>query len=535
MNLAEIALRPGRDPARAGHPAFRDATGAVSNAGFQAMVAALAADLASLGIKPCDKVVFRMTNSADFAAAFLACVWLGAVPVLQNSQLGRSELEHIVNLSDPALFLLADHMRDDAATAGLRPSVKRMVVTGDGLIDLLKRNPLPVRPRESGDPGPQRDGSRHAALDSRLPGNERLPLCFDASPDTPAFIVFTSGTTGKPKGVVHAHRWLEALGDSNRARVPPQKGDVILATGEWSFISALGHNVLFPLRNGTTGSIMEDRAAPERILQTIERDRVTLLHSVATLYRRILATPGIESRHDLSSLRGANSTGEPLEDAVRKEWQARFGCPIWEHYGISEAQMVIGDGPDIPKKEGSTGRTWGARAAVVDANLEALPPDSVGTLAFGADYPGFFLGYLGDEATTRATLRGGWYVTSDLARIDGDGYVFIMGRADDCFKSKGVLIAPRELEDAILGLGSFAEACVFPIPDREIGNRIGAALVLRPGASAGIADRAALATALSGRIAAFKLPHSVTVLDQLPKNANGKTQRSQVADLALGS
>ncbi len=513
MNLAEIALRPGRDPARAGHPAFNEAAGAVSNADFQVMVAALAADLTKLGIKPGDKIVFRMTNSADFAAAFLACVWLGAVPVLQNSQLGRSELEHIVNLSDPALFLLADRMRDDGATAGLKPDVKRMIVTGMGL-------------KGMGLAGMAGEQSRASA--------KALPAPSDASRDTPAFIVFTSGTTGKPKGVVHAHRWLEALGDSNRARVPPQPGDVILATGEWSFISALGHNVLFPLRNGTTGSIMEDRAAPERILQTIERDRVTLLHSVATLYRRILATPGIESRYDLSSLRGANSTGEPLEDAVRKEWQARFGCPIWEHYGISEAQMVIGDGPDIPKKEGSTGRTWGARAAVVDENLKALPPDSVGTLAFGAEYAGLFLGYLGDETTTRATLRGGWYVTSDLARIDADGYVFIMGRADDCFKSKGVLIAPRELEDAILGLGSFAEACVFPIPDREIGNRIGAALVLRSGASAGIADRATLATALSGRIAPFKLPHSVLVMDQLPKNPNGKTQRSQVARIALG-
>jgi acyl-coenzyme A synthetase/AMP-(fatty) acid ligase len=513
MNLAEIALRPGRDSARAGHPAFRDTAGAVNNADFQAMVAALAADLAKVGIKPGDKIVFRMTNSADFAAAFLACVWLGAVPVLQNSQLGRSELEHIVNLSDPALFLLAVHMRDDAATASLRPDVKRMIVTGMGLEGM-------------GLAGMAGQQSRASAT--------ALPAPFDASRDTPAFIVFTSGTTGKPKGVVHAHRWLEALGDSNRARVPPQPGDVILATGEWSFISALGHNVLFPLRNGTTGSIMEDRAAPERILQTIERDRVTLLHSVATLYRRILATPGIENRYDLSSLRGANSTGEPLEDAVRKEWQARFGCPIWEHYGISEAQMVIGDGPNIPKKEGSTGKTWGTRAAVVDQNLNPLPPDSTGTLAFGSDYPGFFLGYLGDEATTRATLRGGWYVTSDLARIDSDGYVFIMGRADDCFKSKGVLIAPRELEDAILGLGSFAEACVFPIPDREIGNRIGAALVLRSGTSAEIADRSALATALAGRIAPFKLPHSVLVMDQLPKNANGKTQRSQVARLALG-
>jgi acyl-coenzyme A synthetase/AMP-(fatty) acid ligase len=509
MNLAEIALRPGKDPARGDHAAFRTANGPVSNTAFQASVAALAADLAGLGIKPGDKVILRMANSAEFAAAFLACIWIGAVPVLQNSQFGQSELAHIVGLSAPALFLLASDMRDDPATAGLLPHVPRMIVTCGGLV---APQTAPSRSRDS----------------------ERIPPPFDADRNTPAFVVFTSGTTGKPKGVVHAHRWLEALGDANRARLPPQPGDVILATGEWSFISALGHNVLFPLRNGTTGSIMQDRASPERILATIARDRVTLLHSVATLYRRILAMPDIEKRYDLASLRGANSTGEPLEDSVRKEWQARFGCPIWEHYGISEAQMVIGDGPTIAKKEGSTGRTWGARAAVLDDDLNPLPLGSTGTLAFGADYPGFFLGYLGDDKTTRATLRGGWFVTSDLARIDEDGYVFILGRADDCFKSKGVLIAPRELEDAILGLGSFSEACVFPIPDREIGNRIGAALVLRDGAARSLADRERLTAALEGRIAPFKLPHRVVVIDRLPKNANGKTLRSQVARLALG-
>ena len=506
MNLADGALRLGRDPARADHPAFRTATGVITNAVFQNMVAALTADLAQLSVKPGDKIIFRMTNSVEFAAAFLACVWLGAIPVLQNSQLGQSELSHIVGLSEPALFLLAEDMRDDAATAGLKPDARRIIVTGQGLLSMT--------------------GEKTSSAAA-------LPAPFDTGRDTPAFIVFTSGTTGKPKGVVHAHRWLEALGDSNRTRVPPQPGDVILATGEWSFISALGHNMLFPLRNGTTGSIMEDRAAPERILQTIERDRVTLLHSVATLFRRILATPGIEHRHDLTSLRGANSTGEPLEDSVRREWQARFGCPIWEHYGISEAQMVIGDGPGIPKKEGSTGRTWGARAAILDENLNALPANSAGTLAFGADYPGFFLGYLGDEAQTRTALRGGWFVTSDLARMDDEGYVFIMGRADDCFKSKGVLIAPRELEEAILGLGHVEEACVFAIPDGEIGNRIGAALVLRAGTAPSLADRTTLSNALAGRIAPFKLPHRVMVLDELPKNSNGKTQRSQVARIAL--
>jgi acyl-coenzyme A synthetase/AMP-(fatty) acid ligase len=498
MNLAEIALRPGRGPARAGHAAFRTAAGAISDAEFQNLVAALAAGLARHDLKPGDKVIVRMTNSAEFAAAFLACVWIGAIPVLQNSQLGRGELAHIVELTDPALFLLGADMRSDPATAELRPDVPRLIAGG----------------LEAG----------------RAPA---VPSPFEADRDTPAFVVFTSGTTGKPKGVVHAHRWLEALGDSNRARVPPQPDDVILATGEWSFISALGHNVLFPLRNGTTGSIMAERAAPERILETVARDRVTLLHSVATLYRRILATPDIERRYDVSSLRGANSTGEPLEDAVRQEWQARFGCPIWEHYGISEAQMVIGDGPTIAKKQGSTGKTWGARALIVDDSLQPQPANAVGTLAFGAEYPGFFLGYLGDEAQTRAALRGGLFVTSDLARIDHDGYVYILGRADDCFKSKGVLIAPRELEDAILSLGHFAEACVFPIPDREIGNGIGVALVLRPGTPSHHADPKALSRALSGRIAPFKLPHRVVALEALPKNANGKTQRGQVARLAL--
>src|SRR5882724_6132062 len=132
MNLAEIALRPGRDPTRADHPAFRATEGAVSNAQFQRMVAVLTADLAHY-VKAGDKVVFRMTNSVELAAALLACVWIGAVPVLQNSQLGRSELEHIVKLSDPALFLLAEHMRNDPATEGLKPNVRRMIVTGTGL------------------------------------------------------------------------------------------------------------------------------------------------------------------------------------------------------------------------------------------------------------------------------------------------------------------------------------------------------------------------------------------------------------------
>jgi acyl-coenzyme A synthetase/AMP-(fatty) acid ligase len=505
VNLAEQALRSCRAPGHESVPAFLTSEGPVSRAEFKNAVLAVIGGLKTLGLAPGEKVLLRMMNSVEFAAGFLGSVWAGMIPVLQNFQFGLSELEHIVALSRPTAILYASRAEERDPFLELAVGAARVVVTRRGL-------QLPS--------GQLVEGPTASDLEP-----------FDAQADDLAFVVFTSGTTGKPKGVMHAHRWLTALGDSNRARVPPQRGDVVLATGEWSFISALGHNVLFPLRNGMTGSIMEERASPERILATIERDTVTLVHSVATLYRRILASPGIEVRFDLSSLRGANSTGEPLEEYVRDEWRRRIGCPIWEHYGISEAQMVLGDGPRLPGRSGSVGKSWGARAAIVGPDLSPLPTNTVGTLAFDASYAGFFLGYLGDNQRTRETLRDGWFVTSDLARIDDEGYVYILGRLDDCFKSKGVLIVPSEVEQAILALGAFQEACVFPVPDKEIGNRIGVAIVPRHSAPDELLHQSGLAHALDGSIAPFKVPHIVLAVDELPKNANGKTQRSAVVRL----
>jgi acyl-coenzyme A synthetase/AMP-(fatty) acid ligase len=507
MNLAEQALHPAGGAHLAGMPAFFTGAGMITRADIEETALAVAGGIGALGIAPGERTLIRMTNSAEFAAAFLGSIWAGAVPVLQSSQLGRSELEHIVTLTRPAALLYASQPSDDEPALSLAAGAAAAVVTRDGL--------------RAFDGDPPRGISPGA-----------LPA-FQVRADDAAFIVFTSGTTGKPKGVVHAHRWLTALGDSNRARVPPRSNDVVLATGEWSFISALGHNVLFPLRNGVAGAIMEQRATPQRILAAVERDKVTLLHSVATLYRRILATPSIERRYDLSSLRGANSTGEPLEDSVREEWQRRIGCPLWEHYGVSEAQMVLGEGPQTAHRSGSVGKSWGARPAILGADLLPLANGEIGTLAFDASYLGFFLGYLGDEKATGAALRERWFVTSDLARMDDEGYVYILGRRDDCFKSKGVLIVPGELEAAILALGAFEEACVFAVPDRGIGNRIGAAVVPRAGIRRDLLEQEGLTRALAGTIAAFKLPHVVVPMGSLPKNANGKTQRREVARLAL--
>jgi acyl-coenzyme A synthetase/AMP-(fatty) acid ligase len=501
MNLAQIALERPASPDLRDRVAFYTAGGSTTNAEFHELVLKIAGQLDALGLKAGDRVLLRMTNSVEFAASFLAVIWNGGVAALQNSQFGRYELEYVIGIVKPRLVLVGNSFRNDPALDGLVDPSALYLATTQGLEPIS---------------GPDAVATHTAAE----------PVQVD--PNDPAFVVFTSGTTGRPKGIVHAHRWLNALGDSNRKRIPPRPDDVALATGEWSFVSALGHNVLFPLRNGISAAILEERASPERILAAIDRHKITLLYSVATLYRRILGQEGIEKRFDVTSLRGVNSTGEPLEGAVKQEWQQRFGCPVWEHYGISEAQMVLGHGPATPPREGSVGVAWGVQPRIVDEDFHLLPANSVGTLVFERNYPGFFVEYLADSQRTEASFRDGYFLTSDLARIDEDGFVFILGRSDDCFKSKGVLIAPREIEEALLSLGQFEEACVFAIPDAEIGYRIGAAVVPRTGIAAE-SNVAALKALLAGRIAPFKVPTTLVFQESLPKNANGKTQRAEVA------
>ncbi len=250
----------------------------------------------------------------------------------------------------------------------------------------------------------------------------------DTRSDEPAFIVYTSGTTGKPKGIVHAHRWIVALGDLNRYRLPPQENDVVMATGEWSFISALGHNLLFPLRNGVTGAIFSGRATPENVLAAVERFKVNVLHCVATIYRRLLAMPEFEKQHDLTSLRCSHSTGEALREATYDEWKRRVGSELYEHYGVSEYQLVIGNGVRDPVKPGSVGKLLpGVGAAILDDDLKPVASGELGQFAISTSDPGLFLGYYKDPERTEAVIRNGWYLHR-RSRLSGRRRLFLHRR-----------------------------------------------------------------------------------------------------------
>lgn len=505
LNLAREVLEPALRRGLGDRPALLCQGGSLNYAALHRQVEACAAGFAKLGVNKGDLILIMMGNSPEFAVSFLGAVKLGAIPVLVNSLLSAGELQNVVRQTEPKW----------AVAEGSRASAVRTLRATGAIANVIC----------AGGAAPS-----EIAFESLLRDEGDRVETADTVAEEPAFIVYTSGTTGKPKGIVHAHRWIVALGDLNRYRLPPNENDIVMATGEWSFISALGHNLLFPLRNGVTGAALAGRATSDNVLAAIEQYRVTVLYSVATVYRRLLATPGFEKLYNLQSLRCAHSTGEALHEATYHEWKSRIGCEIYEHYGVSEYQLVIGQGEAHPVKPGSVGKPLaGISVAILDDDCQPVPRGELGHFAISTKDPGLFLDYYKDPERTRAVIRNGWYFTGDLAYQDADGYYFIAGRRDDCFKSRGIFISPAEIENALQSHSAVTEAVVFPEPDGEIGNKIRAVVVLQQGQAASAALES-IRESLRAQLAPFKLPHTIEFAEALPKNSVGKTLRGSLTD-----
>jgi acyl-coenzyme A synthetase/AMP-(fatty) acid ligase len=478
---------------------------------LQRMINACGNALRRLGIDRGDRFVIRSTNCPEYLVAFLAGLKIGAVPIPTNSLFRLWELEHILNNSGAkAVFTTGELMEPILAVKDRCPSVQHLIT-----FDVeSSTGALPF----------------HELV---CDGATELQAADTTSAET-AFIIYTSGTTGEPKGVEHAHRWIIATGDPiSKILMRLTNDDISFSPLEISFIYALGCNFLYPLYSGAAIAMIPGRFDAERTLTAIQELRPTVLIAVPTLFRRLFASGDLLEKHDLSSLRAAFSSGEPLPDDTLRTARERLGIEIYDCLGQTEIHIFMN--PDPKRKLGSLGRPLpGHVVTILNDDGREADIGEIGHLVIRADDPGLCLGYRGKPDIWRQTQRDGWYYTKDLAYRDEDNFFWYVSRSDDLIKSRAYLISPREVECALMEHPAVLEAGVIGVPDDIIGQRIKAHVILRPNYRASDALAAEITSAVSQKIAPFKVPKEIVFVDSLPRTATGKLMRRELREQSIG-
>jgi len=364
----------------------------------------------------------------------------------------------------------------------------------------------------------------------RIKASPPLPDHADTAAEAPAYMVYTSGTTHRPKGVVHAHR--SALG-----RVPMHvdwqglgPADVMLHAGAFNWSFTIGVGLLDPWAVGATAVLYNgphDVAVWPRLIRAAG---ATLFAAVPSLYRQILKYCDLLSG-DLATLRHGLAAGETLSPAILQEWRAATGKELYEAFGMSECSTFVSNHAGMPIRPGSPGKPQRGRPISVISLAGPpgpIPAGEAGLLAIHRSDPGLMLGYWRRPDEEKSVFRGDWFAGGDLAAIDEDGYFWTHGRADDIMNPGGYRVSPIEVEAALADCPGVAEVAVGEYRVRADVSIIAAYVVRREG---GTADAAAILAYASERLAAYKRPKQVFFVTALPRSRNGKLLRRELAAL----
>ncbi|MGZ9103888.1 MAG: AMP-binding protein, partial [Rhodoplanes sp.] len=360
-------------------------------------------------------------------------------------------------------------------------------------------------------------------------------------PEAPALLHFTSGTTGAPKGALHVHEAVVAHNATARIALDLGAGDRFWCTADPGWVTGVSYGIIAPLVRGATVVIDEAEFDPERWYRILQDQRIAVWYTAPTAIRMLIkAGDEMARRHDFSDLRVLASVGEPLHAPAVLWSREVFGKPFRDTWWQTETGAIMiantpgsasGAGSAEAPRPGAMGRPLpGVHAAVVRradaAEIEIVTePNAEGELALKAGWPSMFRDYLGEHDRYLKCFAGGYYLTGDLVRRDGDGWFWFVGRTDDIIKSAGHLIGPVEVERVLLSHPAIAEAGVIGVPDAVVGEIVKAFVVLKDGVPANDALRRDLRAFARKRLGAAVAPRDILFRPGLPKTRSGKIMR----------
>lgn len=348
--------------------------------------------------------------------------------------------------------------------------------------------------------------------------------------DDIAFLPYTSGTTGNPKGVVHTHGWGFAhLKTAPENWLGVEEDDLVWATAGPGWQKWIWSPFLSVLGSGATGFIYSGKFEPKKYLQLLQEHAIDVLCCTPTEYRLMAKVDNLED-YKLSTLRSAVSAGEPLNVEVIDTFHKYFDITVRDGYGQTENTLLLGITKDMEVKPGSMGKpTPGNQVEIIDEDGNPVPPNEVGDIAVHLDSPALFREYYKDSERTKASRRGDYYITGDQARKDADGYFWFEGRRDDIIISSGYTIGPFEVEDALVKHPYVQECAVVASPDEVRGNIVKAFVVLKESVDR---NDETLVKQLQDHVkeqtAPYKYPREIEFIEELPKTASGKIRRIEL-------
>jgi acetyl-CoA synthetase len=477
----------------------------------------LASSLRRMGVNRGDRVFLRLPNVPEFYIAALAAAKLGAVFIPSSTQFRASEVEY--------------RLKDSGAVAAL---------TTTGLVDVVDqvwaactdlKHVLVVRYPDPQTPA----GHDHLDFASVVAAGSEAFQPASTHNDDIAFIAYTSGTTGDPKGVVHRHRYPIAYESLIRFWHDYRRDDRVACPSELGWLLPVASTFLYALGKGLTVVLYDGlggKFEPEAWFKLFQKYRISNFTAPPTTYRMLTVEAAAARHYDLSSWRHAVAAGEPLPADTLEGIQRHFRVKPLDGIGMSECMVYCFNRVGMPVKPGSCGRPGpGTVVELMDEELKPVPAGAEGVLCVRSDtHPGMMKEYWNKPERTAEILRGPWYYSGDILVRDQDGYFWFQGRADDVIKTSGYRISPFEVENCLASHPAVLEAAAVESPDPVRGKVIKAFIVVRPECQPNQALAHAIQEYVKQTIAPYKYPRQVEFLTALPKTVSGKIRRRELRE-----